>query len=583
MSLPRILIIDDIFGSSIRDRKNLCKIFGLLDLTGDDPNSVAIANPVAEAVFESGQQRTDNSVVNSPIKALEAVEKGWGESKTDIWALILLDLRFESGTIDEDGEPEGNTSDELFGLTLLDIIHSKYPDQPVIILSSKVREEVIENCRRRGAADFIQRHGDDAGTLSPRDLLYTKILEHGLIEDTRILSDEKLRIVGASVSLCKTLRAARRAATGKGNILLLGETGTGKELLARYIHDMSPKAKGPYQVFNPGRVAETLQEDELFGHVKGAFTGANSDQQGVFELANGGTLFIDEIGEVQENLQNKLLRPLESWSVRRQGGKIDIPINLQVILATNKNLDLYVQEKKFKSDLLNRIKSYPIIIPPLRERKEDIPRITYQLLQILCSELNARWPRTILDESMELLVGHAWKDNVRDLRNVLQRVVYNHKDSELVVPQDIQFDSIDFEEPPEQKYTNTRPPVDPLQALLENIINFEFPQEYGMIHGKLPEMQQAIAILMAKYFQAAIEVTKKRKPGSSAVQELNLTGAVSCMVGTQLKTPKAADFVKKLLQQDESLLSNIEETYPELHQAYNEAIRLRPKKPKKNG
>lgn len=323
--LPRILIIDDIFGSSLMDRRNLCRNFGLVDVTGDDESASEISEPVGEAVFRSGQIRDGNTVRNDINVCIDAVKKGWNGNPEKRLALILLDLRFVSGQIVDD-EPQGQSGDDLFGLNILDAIHQKYHDIPVVIVSSKEREEIIEDCRRRGASDFIQRHEHGTRTLSPREILKSKIFEHGLIEDNRDLLDERYRIVGKSISLLRTLRSARRAATGKGNILILGETGTGKELLARYIHDISIKAEGRYKIFHPFGTAETLQEDELFGHVRGAFTGANSDREGFFETANGGTLFIDEIGDIPESIQLKLLRPLENRIVTRQGESDEIPI-----------------------------------------------------------------------------------------------------------------------------------------------------------------------------------------------------------------------------------------------------------------
>ncbi len=580
--IPRILIIDDIFGSSLMDRRNLCRNFGLVDVTGDDEKPASIQEPVAKAVFCPGQVRQGNTVKNDVNVAIEAVKKGWNGDKEKLWSLILLDLRFVSGKI-VDKEIEGHDGDDVFGLQILDVIHRQFPDIPVVILSSKERAEVIEQCRTRGAPDFIQRHEHGTATLSPKEILRAKMLEHGLIEDSRDLTDEKNKIIGKSVEILKTLRAARRSATGKGNILILGETGTGKELLARYIHDVSPKSEGPYKFYHPYGTAETLQEDELFGHVKGAFTGANSDREGLFEMANEGTLFIDEIGDIPEKLQLKLLRPLENKAVTRQGGNEEIPIDVQIVLATNKNLEEYAKTGKFKFDLLNRINAYTITIPPLRERKEDIPLISERLLEVLCKENNARWPREILPETMTLLKNHGWRDNVRGLRNALERAIKDNRDSELIVPSDIRFDTDTVITEGKEDFikTEARSAVNTIEELVEMLSSFEFPEDYSKISGKLPELQGAVAKMMANYLQSALEVTKKMKPGGSSEGEINLTGAASCMMGEQLKTPKAADLIKRLLQLNGTDPEKIIEENPLLKKAYNEAVRLRPKKPRK--
>ena len=585
-TLPRILIIDDIFGSSLMDRKNLCRNFALIDVTGDDDKPAPIQEPVAEAVFCSGQTRKRKFVANDVSIAIEAVKRGWGEGIDGRWALILLDLRFVSGQIGDDGEPEGQPGDDSFGLVMLNALRQNYPDIPVVIISSRERTDVIEECRRRGASDFIQRHEYGTDAMPPKDILKAKILEHGLIEDNRGLADERYRITGKSTAILKVLRSARRAATGKGNILLLGETGTGKELLARYIHDMSPKADGPYEVFHPFGTAETLQEDELFGHVKGAFTGAITDKAGLFETADGGTLFIDEIGDIPESLQLKLLRPLESRVVKRQGGNKEIPVDVQAVFATNKNLDEYAATGKFKSDLLNRINAYTITTPPLREHREDIPLIAEKLLESICKENSARWPRRILPETMELLKNHDWPDNVRGLRNVLERAIKDNIDSELVVSSDIRFDTYAAEvlskgRGEEILKKEGSDITDSIDDLILKLLTFEFPKDYAKISAKLPAMQEAVAKMLANYLLSAIEVTKKMKPGTPSDGEINITGAASCMMGEQLKTPKAADLIKKLLQQDRAILEKLIKEHPALNKAYQEALRLRPKKPVK--
>lgn len=583
LSLPKILIIDDQFGSSHRERRNLCVLFGLKDITGDDDSPELVKVPVAEAMFCSGQVRVNGKVENSVKLAHDAVAQGWGIDEGWRWSLILLDLRFTSGVFKDNGEPEGRDGDDTFGLSILDDLHRGFPDIPVIVMSIRERAGVIEECRKKGASDFIQRAGYGTEDKPPREILLQKILEHGLIEDNRIVESEKLRIVGRSVSIMKALRDARRAATGAGNILLIGETGTGKELLARYIHDFSPRSGGPYKVFHPFGTAETLQEDELFGHEKGAFTGALSVRQGIFESTSGGTLFIDELGDMPEALQNKLLRPIESRQISRQGGTKEIPLDIQVVLATNKDLDEYARTGKFKIDLLNRVKAYTINIPPLRGRKEDIQFITEHLLESLSKENNARWPRKVLSETLTLLIDYDWPDNVRGLRNVLERAIKNNKDSELLVPSDIKFEQ--YRKSVQAAEKRILPEIAKEDLSIDRLTNlmedFHFPRDYSKLHGRLPDVQKAIAKLLTNYLLSAIEVSKKRRPGNID-GELNIAGAVSCMMGEQLKTPKAADIIKKLFKADKDTLTGILGNNPSLKELYREVLRLRPSKPNNN-
>lgn len=586
-TLPKILIIDDQFGGSLLDRRDLCALYGLSDITGDDSSPKHIDPPIAEAVFCTGQAKSANAVENSAPVAMEAIERGWPSPAGWRWALILLDLRFKSGVLDASGEPKGREGDDIFGLEILDGVHRSHPDIPVVIISSRERKVVIEGCRRRGAKGFIQRVGFGQSEVSPKELLSRQLNDYGLMADTRI----QHRIAGTSVSIMQILSAARRAATGTGNILLLGETGTGKELFARYIHDLSPKNNGPYVVFHGHGTAETLQEDELFGHAKGAHSTATSVRKGIFEEANGGTLFIDELGDIPEGLQNKLMRPIAEREVNRQGDSKKIPLDVQIILATNKNLDDHARNGKFKQDLLNRVSANPIWIPPLRERKEDIPLIADQWLKILCQENNAR-TREIKPDALDKLVNHDWPGNVRGLRNVLERAVKDHKDSELLIADDIRLDEPSRSAPQSSPMASSAPlaptlastPVPSyvegeLEGLLKAIEDFKFQQDYSKLQGKLPHIQKAVATLLCNYLLAAVDVTKKRRAGS-ADEELNITGAASCMAGEQLPTLKAADLIKKLLQHDEKAFKNLAIQHPLLREIYDEALRLRPKQPK---
>ncbi|OPY80203.1 MAG: Nitrogen fixation protein VnfA [Syntrophorhabdus sp. PtaU1.Bin153] len=575
--IPRILVIDDIFGSAFIDRRNLCRNFGLADVTGDDEKPAAVDNPIAEAVFCSGQRRDQGVVRNDASVAINVIAGGWTSDGTDVWALVLLDLRFASGRLAQDGEPEGQEGDDIFGLRVLEAIRERFMDLPVVVLSSRDRSEVIEDCRKLGALDFIQRHGNGSDSLTPREILQNKLFEHGLAEDHRGI------IVGRSIPLLKALRAARRAATGRGNILLLGETGTGKELLARYAHDVSPKAKGHYQIYHPDE-SEGLQEDALFGHEKGAFTGAVGSKPGAFELAMGGTLLIDEIGDVSENLQSRLLRPLENKVISRQGSTEEVKLDIQVVLATNKNLDEYVRTGRFKYDLLNRINASTIEIPPLRDRRGDIPLLSEKLLEQHCSSIGATWPRAVDPAAMRMLMEYNWPGNVRELSNVLRKAVNDNKGSELLISSDLQigFSSslVTLETARTSVPTPSATVLSEVDELLMAMETFEFDKDYTKLNAKLPRLQKAFATLLSRYLIAAIDATKKMKPGQGPDGEINITGAVSCMMGKQLKTAKAADVVKRIIQTDTASLEEMLKSNELLEHIYGEVLRLRPKKPK---
>ncbi|RMH43498.1 MAG: FHA domain-containing protein [Deltaproteobacteria bacterium] len=229
--------------------------------------------------------------------------------------------------------------------------------------------------------------------------------------------------VGRSVAMREVFALARRAAATHMPVLLLGETGTGKDVIARAIHAHSPVGRGPFVVFDAGAVAPTLIESELFGHVRGAFTGADSDRPGVFERATGGTLFIDEIGELPLHLQPKLLRALEARRIVRVGDTREIDVHPRIVAATHRDLRALVDQGAFRSDLYYRLAVLPIEIPPLRERREDIPLLAGHFLRDLLDAggRDPRWLLPHLEEAFASLAHHDWPGNVRELRNAIER------------------------------------------------------------------------------------------------------------------------------------------------------------------
>jgi transcriptional regulator with PAS, ATPase and Fis domain len=225
------------------------------------------------------------------------------------------------------------------------------------------------------------------------------------------------------------------ARSGTSTILIRGETGTGKDLIARVIHYSSPASKGPFVVLNCSAVPENLLESELFGHEQGAFTDARKNKRGLLEMADRGTLFLDEIGEMPPALQAKLLRVLETKTFRRLGATVDVKVNVRFIAATNKDLFQEVEARRFREDLYYRLSVIPIYVPPLRERREDIGLLVHYFLARYNHELSGRVQR-VDEKAMELLGSYRWPGNVRELRNIVERLVLMHPGPE-VLPEDL--------------------------------------------------------------------------------------------------------------------------------------------------
>jgi transcriptional regulator with GAF, ATPase, and Fis domain len=231
-------------------------------------------------------------------------------------------------------------------------------------------------------------------------------------------------VVGRSLGMREIFGLLERLAPTDATVLIGGETGTGKDVLARSIHRASPRGKKPFMVVDCGAVVGTLIESELFGHEKGSFTGASAQRQGAFELAEGGTLFLDEIGELPLDLQPKLLRALEQRAFRRVGGNREIRVDIRIVAASKRNLKMEVERGKFREDLYFRLAVVPIHLPPLRERREDVPLLVDHLLDVIAKQEPGRPPLRIDPQAMEALASHDWPGNVRELRNVLERAAY---------------------------------------------------------------------------------------------------------------------------------------------------------------
>jgi DNA-binding NtrC family response regulator len=313
---------------------------------------------------------------------------------------------------------------EKSGLEVLHAIKDENPMVPVVVMTAHGTIETAVKAVKDGAFDFLQKPVD------PEHLLLTigKALEtRQLVTENLILKEELsqaryAKMVGQSRLLLEAQEKVKKVAAGMTTVLLLGESGTGKELFARMIHDLSPRKNGPFVAINCAAIPKDLLESELFGHERGAFTGATGRKIGKFELADEGTIFLDEIGDMDLGLQGKLLRVLEGDRFMRVGGMAKVKADVRVVAATNKDLQGAVAKQAFREDLYYRLNVFPIVIPPLRERREDIPPLVEHFLAMYARELK-KDVRDWSPEAMDLLMRHPWSGNVRELQNCIERAV----------------------------------------------------------------------------------------------------------------------------------------------------------------
>jgi two-component system nitrogen regulation response regulator NtrX len=308
------------------------------------------------------------------------------------------------------------------GLATLEEIKRVRPDATVIMISGHATIDTAVKATRLGAYDFIEK----PLSLEKVLLAVTHALEHARLahenEALRARLDRRFEITGES-QVVRTLREQIvLAAPTMGRVLIHGENGSGKELVARAIHALSARADRAFVEVNCAAIPEELIESELFGHEKGAFTGALARRRGRFEQADGGTLFLDEVGDMSLKTQAKVLRALEEQSFERIGGKETVKVDTRVIAASNRDLSALIADGRFRDDLYYRLNVIPIEVPPLRERRQDIPLLVDHFLALFCTE-NGKRPKHVSGEALAYFVGYDWPGNVRELRNMVERLV----------------------------------------------------------------------------------------------------------------------------------------------------------------
>jgi DNA-binding NtrC family response regulator len=361
-------------------------------IVDDEANTLA---SLSRAFRLAGHEAT---VCDNAAKALEL-------AKTQTFDLILSDVVMPGKD----------------GLTLLEELKRQGVTAPVVMMSGQAHIEMAVRATRLGALDFLEKPiSSDKLMLTVENALKLQRLESENKQLRQRLG--KHEIVWKGEAMRRAMAQLERVAASESRVCILGETGTGKELVARTVHDRSARASGPFVTLNCAAVPAELIESELFGHEKGSFTGASGRHIGKFEQADQGTIFLDEIGDMPLNMQAKLLRVLEEGEVERIGGDKPVSVNVRVVVATHRDLEARVREEKFRQDLFHRIYVFPLVLPPLRERRDDIPALVEHFAGQVCAQ-NGWKTVPFTAEAIEALQSHPWPGNVRELRNMVERLM----------------------------------------------------------------------------------------------------------------------------------------------------------------
>lgn len=313
--------------------------------------------------------------------------------------LCLTDMRLPDGS----------------GQELIEHIAQRYPDIPVAMITAFGNVEAAVNALKAGAFDFVTKPVDLA--------VLRRLVQHALdLNEQRKAAPASARLLGDSARMQQLRQTIQRVARSQAPVYISGESGVGKELVARLIHEQGSRAGGSFVPVNCGAIPSELMESELFGHKKGSFTGAHADKEGLFQAANGGTLFLDEVAELPLHMQVKLLRVIQEKSVRPVGAQAELPVDVRILSATHKNLAKLVEDGKFRQDLYYRINVIELAVPPLRQRREDIPVIAEAILKRLAGDQAEQLP-ALSEEAEAALAAYPFPGNVRELENILERAV----------------------------------------------------------------------------------------------------------------------------------------------------------------
>jgi DNA-binding NtrC family response regulator len=343
------------------------------------------------------------------VEAVESGKKALERLPAKSWDLMLVDLKMPG----------------MDGLQLMEEVRKTHPDMLIIIMTAYATVDTAVKAMKQGAYDyFVKPFNPDDISLTIRKIVdHHKLVQENLYLRKELKKQYKLRdMISKNEKMIEIFDLARTVAKSNSTVLIQGESGTGKELLARAIHDESPRMDAPFISVSCASLTESLLESELFGHEKGAFTGATNIKRGKLELAQDGTPFLDEIGDISLKLQMDLLRVLEQREFRRVGGSDLIPITSRILAATNRDLKSAIEEGRFRADLYYRLNVISIHIPPLREKREDIPLLVDHFIEKFNIEMGKEI-RGVSEEAMKIMIDNDWPGNARELRNVIERAM----------------------------------------------------------------------------------------------------------------------------------------------------------------
>jgi len=403
--------------------------------------------------------------------------------------------------------PDGN------GIELVRVIQSDYPHIPVAVITAHGSTETAISALKSGAFDFVSKPVD---IRKLREMVSTALkLEHELPTKTEKISDTQLNIVGKSPQISKLKEQIIKLARSQAPVFISGESGSGKELVARAIHAQGPRRDKDFVPINCGAIPTELMESEFFGHKKGSFTGAHSDKSGLFQVADGGSLFLDEIADLPLHMQVKLLRAIQEKSIRPVGSETEIPVNVRLISATNKNLASEVEQGNLRQDLYYRINVIELKVPALRQHKDDIPELASHYLDVLARE-NGMEKASISETAISRLQSYSFPGNVRELENILQRSLAMAENNSIQVTDLPEMNSAVEENlaATESVSDNTPPKLEDMEPITASIENKLENSEDFSLEKHLEEIETAA-------IKKALEETRWNK--TAAAKKLGMT------------------------------------------------------------